>query len=72
VRLEQVVKEQVIDRYDHQHLNDDTDEFRELNPSVENIARVIYDRLAEHVAPASLHRVRVWETAKTHAEFAGN
>lgn len=70
-RFEQVVKERVIDRLDHKHLNADTAEFRAINPSVENIARVIWGLLAEHVAPATLHGVRVWETPKTWAEYAG-
>jgi 6-pyruvoyltetrahydropterin/6-carboxytetrahydropterin synthase len=70
-RFEQVVKECVIDRLDHKHLNADTAEFRTINPSVENIARVIWGLLAEHVAPATLHGIRVWETPKTSAEYAG-
>lgn len=70
-RFEEIVKERVIDRLDHQHLNEDTEEFREVNPSVENIARVVWELLAEHVRPATLHTVRVWETPKTWAEYAG-
>ena len=70
-RFERIVQERVIDRLDHKHLNEDTAEFRTTNPSVENIARVIFDLLAEHVAPARLRHVRVWETAKTWAEYAG-
>lgn len=70
-RFEEIVKEHVIDRLDHKHLNDDTEEFRTLNPSVENIARVVWGQLADHVAPARLSRVRVWETAKTSAEYTG-
>ncbi len=70
-RFEQIVRERVIDRFDHKHLNEDTAEFRELNPSVENIARVIWTLLADQVAPARLHRVRVWETPKTSAEYTG-
>jgi 6-pyruvoyltetrahydropterin/6-carboxytetrahydropterin synthase len=69
--FEQVVKERVIDRLDHKHLNEDTAEFCTVNPTVENIARVIWGLLADHVAPAKLHHVRVWETAKTCAEYAG-
>jgi 6-pyruvoyltetrahydropterin/6-carboxytetrahydropterin synthase len=69
--FEQLVKDRVVDRLDHKHLNADTEEFREVNPSVENIARVIWGLLQDHVAPAKLHRVRVWETAKTSAEYAG-
>jgi 6-pyruvoyltetrahydropterin/6-carboxytetrahydropterin synthase len=69
--FEQIVKEQAIDRLDHRHLNEDVPEFRDLNPSVENIARVIWAMLDPHVAPARLHSVRVWETPKTWAEYAG-
>ncbi|MEW6249567.1 MAG: 6-carboxytetrahydropterin synthase [Planctomycetota bacterium] len=70
-RFEQVVQERVIQRLDHKHLNEDTAAFRDVNPSVENIARVIWGMLAEHVAPAKLHAVRVWETPKTCAEYRG-
>jgi 6-pyruvoyltetrahydropterin/6-carboxytetrahydropterin synthase len=71
-RFEQLVKERVVDRLDHKHLNEDVPEFRDMNPSVENIARVVWGLLAEHVGPARLQRVRVWETAKTWAEYAGS
>lgn len=70
-QFEQMVRERVIDRLDHTHLNEDTPEFHDVNPTVENIARVIWDMLAAHVAPARLHRVAVWETAKTCAEYCG-
>ncbi len=70
-RFEQLVKEHVIDRLDHTHLNEDTAEFRTVNPSVENIARVIWGMLADRVGPARLQRVRVWETPKTWAEYEG-
>lgn len=70
-RLEETVKRRVIDRFDHKHLNQDCDEFRALNPSVEHIARVIWSLLDGQFAPARLARVRVWETAKTYAEYDG-
>lgn len=66
------VKREVIDRLDHKHLNEDVPEFATTNPSVENIARVVWDLLKDKLAPASLRRVRVWETAKTFAEYAGH
>ena len=70
-RFEQLVKERIIDRFDHTHLNADVAEFRDLNPSVENIARVIWGLLVNDVTPARLHSVRVWETPKTWAEYRG-
>ncbi len=37
-----LIKEHVLDRFDHKNLNLDVEEFRNLNPSAENIAIVIY------------------------------
>src|ERR1043166_163083 len=67
--FESIVKQEVIDRFDHKHLNTDTPDFREVNPSVENITRRIWELLEGKVTPAKLQRVRVWETAKTYAEY---
>jgi 6-pyruvoyltetrahydropterin/6-carboxytetrahydropterin synthase len=67
-RFEEIVQRVVIDRLDHRHLNEDVPEFRDVNPTVENIARVIWDMLVDRVAPARLHRVRVFETPKTWAD----
>jgi 6-pyruvoyltetrahydropterin/6-carboxytetrahydropterin synthase len=68
-RFEQIVKEHVIDRFDHRHLNEDTAEFCDVNPSVKNTARVTWGLRVDRVAPARLHRVCVWETPKTWAEY---
>lgn len=71
-RLEQIVQEFVIEPLDHKHLNHDTGQFHNLNPSVENIARVIWGLLAPHLPPSTrLHSVRVYETPKTWAEYSG-
>ena len=67
--FESIVKREVIDRFDHKHLNTDTPDFREVNPSVENISRRVWELLEDKVSPARLARVRVWETAKTYAEY---
>lgn len=69
--FESVVNREVIDRLDHKHLNADVPQFAELNPSVENIARTIWSFLDGKLSPAELRRVRVWETAKTYAEYSG-
>jgi 6-pyruvoyltetrahydropterin/6-carboxytetrahydropterin synthase len=67
-QLARVVNARVIDRFDHKHLNIDCEEFRELNPSIENIARTIWRLLEGELAPCRLHCVRAWETPKTFAE----
>jgi 6-pyruvoyltetrahydropterin/6-carboxytetrahydropterin synthase len=69
--LQRIVNQRIIDPFDHKHLNLDCAEFRDLNPTVENIARVLYGRLKGHIpAPAKLVSVRVWETPKTMCEYS--
>lgn len=70
-RFEALVKQLVIDELDHKHLNVDTQAFAQVNPSVENIAHVIWQMLDGHLAPAALANVRVYETPKTWADFSG-
>jgi 6-pyruvoyltetrahydropterin/6-carboxytetrahydropterin synthase len=70
--FERIVKERVIDRFDHKHLNLDCPEFASLNPSVENITRVIWKCLAGALEPSRLAKIRVWETPKTYAEYTGS
>lgn len=68
--LEAIVEKNVIEHFDHKHLNSQVAEFRELNPSVENIARIIYERLAPHLPPVTiLDSVTLWETPKTWCEY---
>ncbi|MEL6796463.1 MAG: 6-carboxytetrahydropterin synthase, partial [Planctomycetota bacterium] len=67
--LEELCDTLVIERFDHTHLNVDTEEFgpRGVMPSVENIAKVIYDILAPAVGDrgATLRSMTVWETDRT-------
>ena len=63
----------VIDRIDHQMLND-IEPFLTLNPSAENIARFFYDQTNEQLAEMTAGRVRVkdctiWETDTTSATY---
>ncbi len=70
-KCESIVNETVIDRFDHNHLNEDCPEFKTQNPTVENITRVIHEKLKDAFSPVRLVRVRVYETPKTYAEYSG-
>ena len=72
-QLDDLVSRTVIERLDHKHLNLDVAEFAHLNPSVENIAMVIFDLLKAPLEQAhlALDQVRVWETAKTVCTYRG-
>ena len=70
--LKQVMRP-VIDRLDHQMLND-LEPFTTLNPSAENIAKYFYDQTNEQLAEMTKGRVRVkdctiWETDTTTATY---
>jgi len=67
--FDRTIDEAVIAPLDHKNLNVECPEFAELNPSVENIARVIFERLERVVRGPELLNVRVWETPKTYADF---
>ena len=69
--LDRIVGERVIEPLDHKNLNVECPEFASLNPTVENIARVIFRRLSDALGDRRLVSVRVWETPKTYAEYAG-
>jgi 6-pyruvoyltetrahydropterin/6-carboxytetrahydropterin synthase len=68
------VMKSVIERLDHQMLND-IDPFRELNPSAENIAKYFYDQANGHLKSltngrVSVKDVTVWETDMTMARYS--
>jgi 6-pyruvoyltetrahydropterin/6-carboxytetrahydropterin synthase len=70
--LDQVVKEEVLDRYDHKNLNMDLPEFRELNPTSENLVKLIWERLARRVQHPPLYRVTVRETERNFFSYYGD
>ena len=50
-KLKDIIKQEVEDYLDHKNLNLDIPEFKNLNPTAENIAILIYDRLINHFKP---------------------
>ncbi len=66
--IDRIVREVVVEAFDHKNLNTQCPEFSDLNPTVENIASVIFSRLLGKFDACDLDRVRVWETPKTSAE----
>ncbi len=68
-KLSDLVQEQVVERFDHKNLNLDTEEFRTLNPTAENIAIVIYRRLRPHIANSLDLFIRLYETPRNFVEY---
>jgi 6-pyruvoyltetrahydropterin/6-carboxytetrahydropterin synthase len=67
--LKQIIKEEVTHPFDHRNLNLDTTEFKDLIPTVENIAKVIYHKIRKRIAPAYEIKVTLYETPRNYCEF---
>jgi 6-pyruvoyltetrahydropterin/6-carboxytetrahydropterin synthase len=68
-KLSDLVKEKIIDRFDHKNLNLDTKEFKNLNPTAENIAVVIYDLLRPDIPKEKDLQIRLYETPRNFVEY---
>jgi 6-pyruvoyltetrahydropterin/6-carboxytetrahydropterin synthase len=67
--LSQIMKEEVLEKFDHKNLNLDTIYFRDLNPTAEHIVIVIYDLLRAKIDPRLELRVRLHETERNFVEY---
>jgi 6-pyruvoyltetrahydropterin/6-carboxytetrahydropterin synthase len=70
-KLSDLIKAQVLDRYDHRNLNLDTKEFAHLNPTAENIAVIIWQRLRPHLDASLALSVTLHETDRNFVEYYG-
>jgi 6-pyruvoyltetrahydropterin/6-carboxytetrahydropterin synthase len=67
--LSDLVQEKVLSKFDHKNLNLDTAEFKDLNPTAENIAVVIYELLRPHVSESLDLQIRLFETERNFVEY---
>ncbi len=70
--LSDVIKENVLQKFDHKNLNLDTKEFKDLNPSAENIAIVIYNILRQKIDMKFDLQIRLYETERNFVEYPVN
>lgn len=67
--LSRITSEEIIERFDHKNLNLDTEYFRELNPTAENIVVVIYELLRARIDDKLALKVRLFETERNFVEY---
>jgi 6-pyruvoyltetrahydropterin/6-carboxytetrahydropterin synthase len=70
--LSDLIKEYVLEKFDHKNLNEDTVEFKNLNPSAENIAIVTYNILREKIDNKFDLQIRLYETPRNFVEYPVN
>jgi len=67
--LSDIIKEQVLDRFDHKNLNEDVPAFKTLNPTAENIAIVVYKLLRPLISELFSLQIRLYETPRNFVEY---
>ena len=67
--LKKIIKQDIEKRFDHQNLNLDTEEFKNLNPTAENICWVIWKILRERLEEKYDIGVRLYETPRNYVEY---
>ncbi|MBS1746079.1 MAG: 6-carboxytetrahydropterin synthase [Bacteroidetes bacterium] len=67
--LSDIIKENVLNRFDHKNLNLDVPEFKDLNPTAENIAIVIYKILRPLIDNQYELQLRLYETERNFVEY---
>lgn len=67
--LNDIIEKEVSQRFDHRNLNLDTLEFKNLNPTAENIARVIYDLLRVKIDTQYELQITLYETPRNFVVY---
>jgi 6-pyruvoyltetrahydropterin/6-carboxytetrahydropterin synthase len=69
--VKDAIKSEIDERFDHQNLNLDCPEFKDLNPTAENIAVVIWNLLRNKLPMHLALTIKLWETENNCVEYAG-
>ncbi len=67
--LSDLIKENVLSKFDHKNLNLDTEYFKDLNPTAENIVVVIWKILREKIDRTLDLKITLYETERNFVEY---
>jgi 6-pyruvoyltetrahydropterin/6-carboxytetrahydropterin synthase len=67
--LSDLIKENISKKFDHRNLNLDVPEFKNLNPTAENIVIVIYNILRPLIAASLQLKIKLYETERNFVEY---
>lgn len=70
--LSDLIKEHIEDAFDHKNLNLDVPDFEDLNPTAENIAVVIWNKLRPYIDASLEMEVVLYETPRNFVTYKGN
>ncbi|WP_242085384.1 6-pyruvoyl trahydropterin synthase family protein [Aestuariivivens sediminis] len=69
--LKEIIKQEVEDEFDHKNLNLEVDAFKELNPTAENIAVVIYNKIKGKLKSHLDLEITLYETPRNFVTYSG-
>ena len=67
--LSDIIKNEILLRFDHKNLNLDTEEFKHLNPTAENIAIAIFNLLRNKIGTDLALKITLYETERNFVEY---
>ncbi|WP_396601717.1 6-pyruvoyl trahydropterin synthase family protein [Algibacter sp. R77976] len=70
--LKDIIKSEVEDAFDHKNLNVEVPEFKELNPTAENIVVVIYNKMKAKLSNNLALEITLYETPRNFVTYSGN
>ena len=62
--LSDLIKAEILDKFDHKNLNLDVEDFKDLNPTAENIIKVIYNKLRKKLEDKFELKIKLYETER--------
>lgn len=68
-KLSDLIKEKVVNKFDHKNLNLDVTYFKDLNPTAENIAVVIFNILRKEIDQSIDLKITLYETERNYVEY---
>jgi len=69
--LKELIFQEVEEPFDHKNLNLEVPEFKELNPTVENIAKVIWEKLRAKLDISYHITIKLYETPRNFVIYTG-
>ncbi len=71
-KLSELIKDVIVEKLDHRNLNMDVDFMKGTVPSIENLAKGIWQELLPHIKDCELHAVKLHETENQYVEYFGS
>jgi 6-pyruvoyltetrahydropterin/6-carboxytetrahydropterin synthase len=70
-KLKEIIRNEIISRVDHKHLNYDVDFLKGINPTSENVVKAVWNVLKDKIPNGRLHAIRLHETENNSVEYRG-